>query len=63
MSPTSYQAALSRENITTKYDTISFQIDYKTDYQARQYVTLGDNRENDFFSSDVFASFLENETV
>ena len=49
---------------TNLYDygnTISFQIDYKTDYQARQYITLGDNRENDFFSSDVFACFLENE--
>ena len=51
---------------TNLYDygnTISFQIDYKTDYQARQYITLGDNRTNDFFASDVYASFLENEPV
>ena len=48
---------------TNLYDygnTIRFQIDYNTDYQARQYITLGDNRTDDFFSSDVYKNFLEN---
>ena len=49
---------------TNLYDygnTIKFQIDYKTDYQARQYITLGDNRTNDFFASDVYSCFVQNE--
>lgn len=46
-------------NLYDNGNTISFQLDYKNDYQANQYKTLGDQRRTEYKDTIMFEAFTK----
>ena len=46
-------------NLYDNGNTIAFQLDFKNDYQANQYKTLGDKRETEYTDTLMFEAFVK----
>ena len=46
-------------NLYDNDNTVSFQLDFRNDYQANQYKTLGDVRDNEYTNTLMFDAFKQ----